>query len=538
LLDKKNKDIKNYSVDLNNPDSPFKLMDDAATSSEAAKGNAQAQDETVGNPIVAAANTTSKEAPPVEPKIGQVPKLAQNAPEPVPPMFGDISKAAPTEGDTKDIQTNQDANAAPLGDALATSSPQPNVVKGKSFMQKMMPWVMGAGAVGSGLAVAGDRTNGPEVAKNFNTAIATRRNQNIEQQRTDIQRKAEQEQAKQNEMVQVPIGRDINGQPIMMGVARKDLGKIGVSSIGAGAKENVAKTAATSREKVAQINQGMPIEVDQTTAESIGHPELTGQKIGLTTYNKLIKSANHAIKDIGGRSYLMNNVTGQKIKDLGESNAVRTAIVRAESFARARAAYSPVTVQDEDGNQFTTSALQALQLGIPTVQKSNGEKVATRLALQNDITTSIGNLKKYTGVLDRGDQERAKLAAVLADPHATTMQFIQSDIAKNFDEDEQNYIINNLNAREQIMGLRKTLGGTGSDMQIAQVLRTIPGASTPSSDYANKQIDTALGVVNRLGKGIPGVQTSRTVNPANKAKPATNSSVPSYDINGNPKKGK
>jgi hypothetical protein len=159
--------------------------------------------------------------------------------------------------------------------------------------------------------------------------------------------------------------------------------------------------------------------------------------------------------------------------------------------------------------------------------------------LQNDITTSIGNLKKYTGVLDRGDQERAKLAAVLADPHATTMQFIQSDIAKNFDEDEQNYIINNLNAREQIMGLRKTLGGTGSDMQIAQVLRTIPGASTPSSDYANKQIDTALGVVNRLGKGIPGVQTSRTVNPANKNKPATNSSnVPSYDINGNPKKGK
>lgn len=270
---------------------------------------------------------------------------------------------------------------------------------------------------------------------------------------------------------------------------------------------------------VANINQGIQVPLSKEIATQAGVPELAGTKIGTKALNALLESQgkNKVLQAVGSRVYQIDKSTGQKLVDLGENPQLTARIAGAEANARAKAKYHTVTFQDsESGELRTGNSLEALQSGQPTVTTANGDKISTRVALANDITQSLKNVKEKTHVLDTSTAGRALISAALADPEATTTKFVQGSIINQLNPDEQDYVINVLNAREQIMGLRKTLGGTGSDAQAAKVLQTIPGGNTASKAFADKQIDTALGVVGRLNAGRPNLGSGTPSKPAAK----------------------
>jgi hypothetical protein len=133
--------------------------------------------------------------------------------------------------------------------------------------------------------------------------------------------------------------------------------------------------------------------------------------------------------------------------------------------------------------------------------------IRTKESRFNDISASLENLKKETDALDSGMESRAKIASVLADPQWTATTFLQSFPAGKLTNKEEAYVVANLNAREQIQGLRTLLGtGVGSEAQVQRILKTLPGASTPGSEYANRQIDAAMGNIKRLHEGVPSLK--------------------------------
>jgi hypothetical protein len=139
----------------------------------------------------------------------------------------------------------------------------------------------------------------------------------------------------------------------------------------------------------------------------------------------------------------------------------------------------------------------ATQGGLPSMAKE---------ANAENIRQSMENVKDHTKVLDGGIIHRGIISAVLADPTSTALEFSQSPAAEKLNDDERDYVISVLNAREQIQGLRSLLQASGnSDARIRAIVKTLPGAATPDSKYANKQIDAAIADIDREMKGVPKV---------------------------------
>lgn len=182
--------------------------------------------------------------------------------------------------------------------------------------------------------------------------------------------------------------------------------------------------------------------------------------------------------------------------------------------------YNVINTQNKEMGVMTKKELAEANKKEPgkwVLSGQGGMAAIGKEANADNIRTSIANVRSYTGVLDGGIKNRAIIAAALADPGNTATQFAQSAAAANLEPAEQDYVISVLNAREQIQGLRTLLQATGnSDKRIAAMIKTLPGASTPSSAYANKQIDTALADIDRELKGVPKVRNKGNEKPPEK----------------------
>jgi hypothetical protein len=196
-----------------------------------------------------------------------------------------------------------------------------------------------------------------------------------------------------------------------------------------------------------------------------------------------------------------NKLWGTQAEKIKNDMAEAAAAKRGESFGRNR----PVEVLDtwNQNRPIRVSAGEAEDNPGRYVNAAGGAQAVKGGVTLDDITGALNNVKLTSHVLDGGTINRGLIAAVLADPESTAGTFMQSAPAAQLSPQEQDYVVALLTAREVIPGLRGILGaGSATDARVKLMLSTLPGAQTPSSDYAAKQIDSQLKTVERVRPSI------------------------------------
>jgi hypothetical protein len=196
---------------------------------------------------------------------------------------------------------------------------------------------------------------------------------------------------------------------------------------------------------------------------------------------------------------------GKAAEKIGNEKAAAGANARGAAYGANR----PTNVLDTwNGNRpVVVSAKDAEENPQRYVTQSGGTAAVGKQVTADDIEGALNNLKAVTRVLDGGILHRSEVAGVLADPKSTAAKFMQSPVAGNLTPEEQDYVIALLTAREVVPGLRGLMPtGQATDTRVANMLATLPGPQTPSSVYANKQIDSALATLKRVRPGILNVK--------------------------------
>jgi hypothetical protein len=104
-------------------------------------------------------------------------------------------------------------------------------------------------------------------------------------------------------------------------------------------------------------------------------------------------------------------------------------------------------------------------------------------------------------------EARAQIAYVLRDPASPLSawdSFKTSTVAKTLSPEQMEYVIDLVSLAESALSLR-TLGGMGqgSDQLRTAIVRMLPGAGTPSREWAEKQMSVFNVEVNALRRSLP-----------------------------------
>jgi hypothetical protein len=192
-----------------------------------------------------------------------------------------------------------------------------------------------------------------------------------------------------------------------------------------------------------------------------------------------------------------------------EASAVGSA--RGEGYAKART----VQVLDtKNGNApIYISAADVIKANQEEpgryIAATQGAKALTRTALIEDIHGTINNVRESMQAMpDFTAGQRAKIAIVMRDPNTQSAlsTFLAGSYGQTLTPDQQNYLIDLAQLKENAMAMRSVLGaGQGSDDLRKAITATLPGPATPNKEYGLKQLDKFEQVLNRLSKGIPQV---------------------------------
>lgn len=137
-------------------------------------------------------------------------------------------------------------------------------------------------------------------------------------------------------------------------------------------------------------------------------------------------------------------------------------------------------------------------------------KALGQTALIEDIRGTVGDTRAAIKNLktEFTPEARAQMALVFKsrDPSSAWSQFWGGSWAKGLTPDQQDYLVKVQLLHENAMAMRSVLGaGQGSEDLRNAISATIPGASTPSKEFATKQLDSFEKVLNRLERGVPKV---------------------------------
>lgn len=210
---------------------------------------------------------------------------------------------------------------------------------------------------------------------------------------------------------------------------------------------------------------------------------------------------------------LMEKQWGQRYEQMLNQEAASGAAARGQSYGRNR----PVQVIDTwNGNRAVTVSAADAEDNPDRYRTQSGTVPALKQrALINDIRQSAEQVRKNVSVLDSSGLDRATLAASLADPSSTLTAYLQGVPRGALTDDQQQFVADLFNLREQAMAMRAVLGaGQGSDDLRRAVLQTLPGIASDSR-LAGKQIDNLEKVLGRLEQGIPNVPLNQPQLPAN-----------------------
>lgn len=141
----------------------------------------------------------------------------------------------------------------------------------------------------------------------------------------------------------------------------------------------------------------------------------------------------------------------------------------------------------------------------PAIQAKN------RNAIFNEIDTTKGFLKQALAKLPDdafNPEARAQIAYVLKDddPRSAWQTFKQSSVATTLTPEQIDYVTALVSLGESAMSLRSLAGmGSGSDMLRGAIQKMLPGANTPSREYAMRQLKLFEGEVNALKTSVPNI---------------------------------
>lgn len=213
-----------------------------------------------------------------------------------------------------------------------------------------------------------------------------------------------------------------------------------------------------------------------------------------------------------GKTYRSERAAQAAWGHAAEQIKSREAAAGADARGKAYGQNRPTQVLDtwNQNRPIVVSARDAEENPQRYVTQTAGVKALSGKVTIDDIRGALENLKATTKVLDKGgDLNRAAIATVLADPKSTAANFLQSEVAGKLNADEQDYVIALLTAREVIPGIRNLLGtGQATESRVKNMLDTLPSAKTPDSNYANKQIESSLATLRRVGPAIPDISPS------------------------------
>lgn len=157
-------------------------------------------------------------------------------------------------------------------------------------------------------------------------------------------------------------------------------------------------------------------------------------------------------------------------------------------------------------------------------------KAQNNVSRFNDVGGSLDSLDSSLKALrDKGGSlSSPSVIAALADTQTPTAQWFQSKAVQSLTPEERNAVVAVRNAREQIMGLRQSVGGGVSDSQVNRLIEQLPGASTPDYDMASREITALRQSIGRLTPGVTtaagGLQIPGRKSPGGNAKQQPSSS--------------
>lgn len=133
----------------------------------------------------------------------------------------------------------------------------------------------------------------------------------------------------------------------------------------------------------------------------------------------------------------------------------------------------------------------------------------TKTALMEDIRGNVQQVRDSLQAMPNFDtMDKAKIAVALRsrDPRGAMSALISGAAAGSLSPQQQEYLIRVTNLIENAMAMRSVLGaGQGSEDLRSAITATIPGPTTPSKDYALRQLETFEKVLDRLERGVPKV---------------------------------
>jgi hypothetical protein len=234
---------------------------------------------------------------------------------------------------------------------------------------------------------------------------------------------------------------------------------------------------------------------------------MASQNIGLRTALMPYINDTGPMPVPGSPNYEKEMATwSKKLHDAKMRDSVTTMNAKGRSYA-----YSKIgTYLDTyNGNALVNITAGEALHNPQYVAVSPGAKAIAQTVTKDDVLWSVGKVK--TDLVNLGaagwDQNtRLAMAENFTDEKITKAmfysQFLKGDISK-----EQSQIIIDLGiAKEAFMGTRSILGiGAATDAVRAVGQALLPGAGTPTVEYAKMQMDAVEGLVRRATRGIPKV---------------------------------
>jgi hypothetical protein len=142
---------------------------------------------------------------------------------------------------------------------------------------------------------------------------------------------------------------------------------------------------------------------------------------------------------------------------------------------------------------------------------SQAMQTMNRQSIFGEIDYTAGQLNQAIAALpDTGFDatSRAQISAVLrdVDPRSALSTFLGSSAAETLSDAQVQYITGLVSLQESAMSLRSLAGmGQGSDQLRSAIIKMLPGPTTPSRSYAQRQMQLFQGEVNQLRKSVPGL---------------------------------
>jgi hypothetical protein len=458
--------VHDYGTDLANPSQPFTLLHDAASSAEAAKGKSKADKESDTSPLAGIvpdwtpAQTSGKS---LQDK-NEAADAASGAN--IPPMFSDLGGG--------DVSATENANTNNELASAVTPTP-PSVKKGKSFMEKLMPWIQGAGVIGAGLSAAAGRPGeGNEAARTLlsaeqgvRTAKQEQQKIGISQEQADTAKSAQQESARMNQLIQVPIGLDFNGMPQYMNVPLKDAVKLGVATVNKDGKITVAQQNNASRERTNAATNKTKENVAQINTMGRTSPQerIARGAMGLPLSGPLQPAQYQAVMNT------LNN------------NAAYPRIQGAVAFAQNRP--GPVTM--ENGMPVIKSQYDLTHPANGQAPLAGSWNEVNRVAGQRASLGELHNNLDYVHIhADTIASHPMMMAAAMSLPESAAGQALQGAvITKQLSQDEYNEIMGARRLIENVASIKSLINVAplNSDKRFTALIAQMPsGAELASGD--------------------------------------------------------